>query len=134
MKNIGKKQKRELASCFTTIMFIIVGITGIMMFFHVLDGYVRSMHEIIGIVFCVAVMFYVIFNFNSMKKYFKKKMFIYSAIVTVIFSIALTAISGSDNHRDRNKGKHNREHYSIINQYPNSKEPLILKNTSENLK
>lgn len=70
MENISKKQKRVLATCFTALMFIIVGITGIMIFFHVLDGYVRSMHEIVGIVFCVAVMFHVIFNFNSMKKYF----------------------------------------------------------------
>ncbi len=110
-EKISIKKKRELATSFTTLMFIVVGITGIMMFFHILDRYIKEMHEILGLAFCVAVIFHVIYNFNSMRKYFTRKIFIYSAIVTVILSVAFVAVSGSGDHRDRYKK--DRGHYSM---------------------
>lgn len=78
---------RDIATSFTTTIFFIIGISGVMMFFHFFDSSVKQLHENIGLVFVVAAVFHVIMNWKSMKNYFSKKIFI-SAVVIV------TAISG----------------------------------------
>jgi len=54
-----------------------------MMFFHFNDGLVKSLHEILGLVFMIAVVFHIIFNWSSMKNYFSKKIFITATIITI---------------------------------------------------
>ncbi|MGA1932996.1 DUF4405 domain-containing protein [Arcobacter sp. YIC-464] len=68
-------KKRELATSFTTFLFLVIGTTGVMMYFHILDNYTKSMHEILGLVFVAIVFFHVLFNWKSMKNYFSNKVF-----------------------------------------------------------
>lgn len=94
--------KRDIATSFTTLLFLIIGISGIMMFFHFYDGLVKELHEILGLVFMLAVLFHVAFNWSSMKNYFSKKIFIsVSAIVALISAIF---ISQSLNQGENPKG------------------------------
>jgi len=79
-----KNQKRDIATSLTTLVFIVIGTTGIMMYFHILDKYTKEMHEILGLVFVGAVFLHVFFNFNSMKLYFKKKTFLTISILTLL--------------------------------------------------
>ncbi|BFU77008.1 hypothetical protein ALC152_02230 [Arcobacter sp. 15-2] len=79
-----KNQKRDIATSVTTLVFIVIGTTGIMMYFHILDKYTKEMHEILGLVFVGAVFLDVFVNFNSMKQYFKKKTFLTISILTLL--------------------------------------------------
>ena len=81
---MSKHKNKEIATSFTTSIFIVIAVTGSMMFFHILDNYTKSMHEILGLVFVGVVFFHVLFNWKSMKTYFSKKVFLGSALVTLM--------------------------------------------------
>lgn len=82
-----KNQMRDIATSITTLVFLVIGTTGVMMYFHVFDKYTKDMHEIFGLVFVSAVVFHVIFNFKNMKQYFKKKTFYSISIITIITAV-----------------------------------------------
>ncbi len=64
---------RDVATSASTVLFLVIGISGLMMFFHFFDNYVKELHEILGVGFVLAVLLHIIANFSSMKKYFSKK-------------------------------------------------------------
>jgi len=80
-------KKRELATSFTTFLFLVIGITGVMMYFHILDKYTKQMHEILGLAFVAIVFFHVIFNWKSMKNYFSSKVFFISGTIVSIIAL-----------------------------------------------
>lgn len=83
---MNKSTKKELATSFTTFLFIVISISGVMMFFHILDNFTKDIHEILGLVFVAVVGFHLFFNWKSMKNYFSKKTFALSAISVVVVS------------------------------------------------
>lgn len=76
--------KRDIATSFTTLMFLVISISGVMMFFHFFDMQVKQLHEILGLVFVGTGLFHVLVNWKSMKNYFSKKIFLMAVIATVI--------------------------------------------------
>jgi uncharacterized membrane protein len=82
-----KASKRELATSLTTFTFLVIGMSGVMMFFHFFDDYVKELHEILGLFFVLVILFHVFYNFKSMKNYFTKKMFGFSALAITIVSL-----------------------------------------------
>jgi len=82
-----KGQKKDIATSLTTLIFLVVGTTGVMMYFHILDKYTKDLHEILGLGFVTAVVFHVAFNFKSMKQYFTKKIFLGLSVVTIIVTL-----------------------------------------------
>lgn len=92
-------KKRDIATSITTFTFIIISITGIMMFFHVLDQYTKQMHEILGLLFVLVAVFHIFFNWKAMKNYFKKKTFMFAAVLTLFIS-SIFIFNSSD------KGEH----------------------------
>jgi len=89
-----KIKKKELATSITTFTFMIISITGILMFFHILDQYTEALHKILGLVFVMFAIAHIFFNWKSMKNYFKKKTFIYAAILTLMISLVFIVKSG----------------------------------------
>jgi CDP-diglyceride synthetase len=83
-----KFQKRDIATSLTSLIFVIIAITGVLMFFHLFDNYTKQLHEIIGLFFVAAVFLHVIFNWKSMKTYFSKKIFIFSLVLVSVFSLS----------------------------------------------
>ena len=84
---MNKASKRDLATSLTTFTFLVMGVSGIMMFFHFFDDYVKELHEILGLFFVAVVLFHVFYNFKSMKNYFTKKIFAFSALAISIVSL-----------------------------------------------
>ncbi len=79
---------KDIATSSTTLVFLVVGITGVLMFFHLFDAYTKQMHEILGLVFVVAAIVHVFVNFKQMKQYFSKKIFLsLSAVVVAILAV-----------------------------------------------
>lgn len=81
------QQKREIATSLTTFGFLVIGTTGILMYFHILDKYTKELHEILGLAFVVIVGFHLIYNWKSFKNYFKSKVFYASAILFLAISL-----------------------------------------------
>lgn len=73
---------RDFATSYTTLAFLVMGISGVMMYFHFYDMYVKQLHEILGLIFVAIVFLHVIMNWKSMKSYFSKKIF-FSAIIVI---------------------------------------------------
>lgn len=87
---MNKFMKRDIATSLTAFLFLIIGTTGVLMYFHLLDNYTKKMHENLGLVFVLVILFHVFFNWKAMKSYFSKKVFLYSGII--ISAVALTFI------------------------------------------
>lgn len=92
---MSKNTKRDIATSLTSVIFLVIGTTGVMMYFHILDSYTKDMHEILGLAFVVVVLFHIFFNWKSMKNYFSKNIFLSS--VLIIFIVAVGFISTSSN-------------------------------------
>lgn len=83
---MNKGNIRDVATSYTTLVFLVVGISGVMMFFKFNDMLVKELHEILGLVFVVAALLHVFVNWKSMKTYFSKKTFIVASIITLAVS------------------------------------------------
>lgn len=90
-----KSTIREIATSYTTLIFLVIAISGLMMFFHFNSMSVKQLHNILGLVFIIAAIAHVIMNWKSMKNYFSKKIFIVSLITTVIVSALFVSLSPS---------------------------------------
>ncbi len=83
------KLSRSFITPLTTIIFLVVALSGLLMFFHIFDGYTEVVHEILGVIFVVFSVLHVILNWKALKIHFKKRVFILSTIVVAVISILL---------------------------------------------
>lgn len=83
------KLSRSYITPLITIVFFVVALSGLLMFFHIFDGYTEVVHEILGVIFVVFSVLHVILNWKALKIHFKKRVFILSTIVVAVISILL---------------------------------------------
>ncbi|UFS62817.1 DUF4405 domain-containing protein [Sulfurimonas sp. HSL-3221] len=86
---------KESATSLTALVFIVVGVSGILLYFHLFDVQVKALHETLGLLFVAAALLHVYFNWKGMKRYFPKKLFMGSAAVLTAISIAFIASAQS---------------------------------------
>ncbi len=87
LTNILKTEKSEakvLATSMTALLFIVIGGSGILMFFHLFESRVKELHEILGLLFVAAILFHLFYNWGSMRRYFSKQLFLLSALAVII--------------------------------------------------
>ncbi|MGJ4788041.1 DUF4405 domain-containing protein [Leptospira koniambonensis] len=82
------KLKKEFVTPYLVFIFLIVGATGVLMFFHLLDDYTKVVHEFLGISFVLFAIFHIRMNWSSIKNYAKKKQLLLPSIAILIISIA----------------------------------------------
>jgi len=68
-------------------MFFVLGISGMLMFFHLFDGYTEVVHEFFGLFFFICAIFHIILNWKALKIHFKKGVFIPAALALAVISI-----------------------------------------------
>lgn len=83
------KLSRSFITPLITIIFLVVALSGLLMFFHIFDGFTEVVHEILGVIFVVFSVLHVILNWKALKIHFKKRVFILSTIVVAVISILL---------------------------------------------
>lgn len=90
--------KREYATSLTAVTFLLIAVSGVMMYFHLFDNYVKEMHELVGLLFVGAVVLHLIANWGAMKNYFSKGVFrvMTAAIVVVAIGFVATAERGEN--------------------------------------
>lgn len=101
--NYTMKISRNFVTPYITMIFIIIGITGILMALHIFDGYTETLHEVLGILFVIFSLLHIVVNWKSLKSHFKKKTFITSVIVVLLLSTVIAIL-----------GKGHGEHEPII--------------------
>lgn len=82
------KVSRPLATGMTIATFFIVGITGVLLFFHIDFGGIEHVHEWVGIAMIIACMLHIIVNFTSFKKFFYGK-----SLMIILASFALSVVA-----------------------------------------
>lgn len=89
---------KSTATSLTAFTFLVMAITGIMMYFHLFDAYTKDLHEILGLAFVAIVILHVYFNWKSMKSYFTKKIFLVSFLLVSAVSLGfiLTSETGEN--------------------------------------
>jgi len=84
---------KTIVTSSTAFLFFVVGITGVLMFFHIFDDYTKVTHEILALVFVLFLISHVIINWNNFRKYLKKQAFTTSGILVFLFTLLLIIIS-----------------------------------------
>ncbi len=97
------KIKRSFVTPYIVFLFLVIGLSGILMFFHLFDDYTRVLHELLGLTFVLFSILHIIINWTSLKGHFKKKIFYVSGLVVLLISIGLIII-----------GKVNGNHEQVI--------------------
>lgn len=88
-----KTKMKNIATSLTATVFAVVGITGVLMYFHILDNYTKALHENLGVVFFVIVFAHIFVNWKQMKAYFTKKVFGFATVLALVVSIAFISSS-----------------------------------------
>ena len=81
------KLNRNYVTPFISLMFFVLGISGMLMFFHLFDGYTEVVHEFFGLFFFICAIFHIILNWKALKIHFKKGVFIPAALALAVISI-----------------------------------------------
>lgn len=81
------KLNRNYVTPFISLVFLVVGISGILMLFHIFDGYTEVVHEFLGLFFVICAVFHIILNWKALKIHFKKGVFIPAASAVAVISI-----------------------------------------------
>src|SRR6187399_2872821 len=81
------KLNRNYITPFISLIFLVVGLTGAFMFFHLFDGYTEVVHELLGVFFIVCAVFHIIINWKALKIHFKRGVFIPAGLGAIVVSI-----------------------------------------------
>lgn len=87
--------KKSCLSGLVAISFVLVGISGVLMLFHVRIGAMTVLHEWIGLLFVLAGVLHLILNWKIFAKYCKQRSVIITIISVAILGAALM-LSGGD--------------------------------------
>ena len=80
----------------TSISFLVVAITGVMLAFHMKSRGVKLIHEWIGYTFILAGVVHLLLNWKAFKSYFRQRSAIVALIAVLVATVALlSASSGS---------------------------------------
>jgi hypothetical protein len=83
------KISRIIVTPYISLIFLVIGITGILMALHIFDGYTETVHEILGLVFVVFSILHVLVNWKVLKNLFKKNYFMKPTIIVLAISITI---------------------------------------------
>lgn len=80
------KLNRNYITPFISSVFLIVGLSGLFMFFHIFDGFTEVVHEYLGLAFTIFAAFHIAVNWKALKLHFGKKVFIPAAGTVLLIS------------------------------------------------
>ena len=83
------KLNRNYITPFISLVFLVVGISGLLMLFHLFDGYTEVVHEILGLFFIICAIFHIILNWKALKIHFKKDVFFPALLGVLVLSVIL---------------------------------------------
>jgi hypothetical protein len=82
------KLNRNYITPFISLVFLVVGLSGLLMFFHLFDGYTEVVHECLGAFFVVCAFFHIMLNWQALKIHFKRGIFLPAVLGIATISMA----------------------------------------------
>lgn len=92
---------RTWISPITSMTFLVVGITGILLAFHIKNGGIKALHEWIGYAFTLAGFVHLAINWKVFILYFRKRSAILAAVTSIILSLTVFYIGGSGSNQQK---------------------------------
>src|SRR5690554_727528 len=86
------KLNRNYVTPFIFLVFLVVAITGVLMLFHLFDGYTEVAHEILGAFFILCSIAHAVLNWKALKIHFKRGVFL-PALAGIFFLSAILVVS-----------------------------------------
>ncbi|MFZ6664205.1 DUF4405 domain-containing protein [Peijinzhouia sedimentorum] len=86
------KFNRDIVTPYLGMVFVVVALSGILMFFHLLDDYTNVVHEFLGLTFAFYAILHIITNWKSFENYGKKRKLFFPSILILFISISLVVI------------------------------------------
>jgi hypothetical protein len=100
--------KKTWISPFIGCSFLIIAISGVLMFFHVKTHSLVTLHEWMGLIFVLTATLHLILNWKKLISYLSKRMAALSLVVVLFIAFFLIALGGfkdsgqnPDQHRER---------------------------------
>ncbi len=92
---------RKFVTPITGVLSLVIGISGVMLFFHMGEGLVKGVHEWLGIAFAVIMLAHLALNWNAFKHHFKKPAaWVSTGVVTAITAVFLVTSISSGSHEN----------------------------------
>lgn len=85
------KPNRNYVTPFISLLFVVVGLSGLLMFFHLFEGYTEVVHEVLGLFFTISAVLHILLNWKALKIHFKKAVFL-PALFGVIMITSLLVV------------------------------------------
>ncbi|UBM60806.1 DUF4405 domain-containing protein [Marinilongibacter aquaticus] len=95
------KFNRDVVTPYLGAVFIVVALSGILMFFHLLDDYTNVVHEFLGLAFALFAILHIITNWRSVENYAKKKKVFLPGVIILCVSITLVVIGKAKGNLER---------------------------------
>jgi hypothetical protein len=86
------KFNRNYITPFITLVFLVVAISGLLMLFHLFDGYTEVVHELLGAGFVIVAVFHILVNWKPLKIHFGKKVFLPTAVAVLLIACTLIVL------------------------------------------
>lgn len=90
------KFNRNYITPFITLVFLVVAISGLLMFFHLFDGYTEVVHELLGVGFVIVAVFHILVNWKPLKIHFGKKIFLPAAVAVLLIAFTFIILEIDD--------------------------------------
>ena len=82
-------------------LFLVSGITGMMLFFKIGEGAIKGIHEWLSVAFVIASILHIARNWRPMKRYFKMRSFWGISVVVLLLVIVIAIPAGEGGHGPR---------------------------------
>jgi hypothetical protein len=85
--------QRSWLSPLVAAAFVVISVTGVLLFYHVKSGAIKSLHEWFGWVFVAAGLLHVLLNFRPMLKHMAQRSGIAALLLAIVLTIGLIAFA-----------------------------------------
>ena len=86
------KFNRDIVTPYLVFIFLVVMLSGVMMFFHLLDDYTNVVHEFLGLAFASFAILHIITNWKSIQNYGSRRKLFFPSVVILFVSCSLIVI------------------------------------------
>lgn len=80
------KFNRNYITPFVALIFLVIAISGLLMYLHLFDGYTEVVHENLAVAFVIFAILHIVVNWAGLRTHFKKTVFVPAAITIFLIS------------------------------------------------
>jgi hypothetical protein len=90
------KFNRNYITPFVALIFLVIAISGLLMYLHLFDGYTEVVHENLAVAFVIFAILHIIVNWAGLRTHFRKSVIIPAAITTFLIAAGFVYLQIND--------------------------------------